>query len=132
MIQAERNAEDSSIDCRLKRSGEKGFQSRRDAHIAKIKALPENKWTPLPSEKEIRARTWSSCTFDSKRRELIYWGGGHSGNVNSNVDHFSMRTGRWSRNLDSTWKPSPFGAMAACPKGRTYYDEPWTMHARKT
>jgi hypothetical protein len=34
--------------------------------------------------------------------------------------------------MDSTWKPSPFGAMAACPKGRTYYDEPWTMHARKT
>ncbi len=103
-----------------------------NAFAAKIKALPENVWTPLSGEKEIRARTWSSCTYDSKRRELIYWGGGHSGNVNSNVDHFSMRTGRWSRNLDSTWKPSPFGAMAACPKGRTYYDEPWTMHARKT
>jgi Galactose oxidase, central domain len=102
------------------------------AFAARIKALPENKWTPLPSKKQIRARTWSSCTFDSKRRELIYWGGGHSGNVNSNVDHFSMRTGRWSRNQDSTWKPWPYGAKAACPQGRTYYDEPWTMHARKT
>jgi Galactose oxidase, central domain len=102
------------------------------AFAAKIKNLPENVWTPLKSEKQIRARTWSSCTFDSKRRELIYWGGGHSGNVNSNVDHFSMRTGRWSRNLDSTWKPWPYGAKAACPQGRTYYDEPWTMHARKT
>jgi len=102
------------------------------AFAAKIKSLPENKWTPLPGKKEIRARTWSSCTYDNRRRELIYWGGGHSGNTNSNVDHFSMRTGRWSRNLDSTWKPWPYGAMAACPNGRTYYDEPWTMHARKT
>ncbi len=102
------------------------------AFAAKIAALPENKWTPLPGEKEIRARTWSSCIYDSRRRELIYWGGGHSGNVNGNVDHFSMRTGRWSRNLDSTFKPWPYGSMTACPNGRTYYDEPWTMHARKT
>jgi Galactose oxidase, central domain len=103
-----------------------------DVFAATLKSLPENKWTPIQTEKEARARTWGSCTYDSKRRELIYWGGGHSGNINNNVDHFSMRTGRWSRNRDSSFKPAPFLRKVRCPNGRTYYNEPWLMHARKT
>ena len=97
-----------------------------------LKAIPENTWTTIKVPKKLRARTWSSCTFDARRREIIYWGGGHSGNVNSNVDHFSLHTGRWSTNYDPMWKPAPFGQKAACPNGRTYQNEPWTMHARKT
>ncbi len=99
---------------------------------AALKAIPDNTWTVLKVPKRLKARTWSSCTFDAGRREIIYWGGGHSGNVNSNVDHFSLHTGRWSTNVDPMWKPWPFGAKAACPNGRTYQNEPWTMHARKT
>jgi hypothetical protein len=97
-----------------------------------LKAIPDNTWATVKVPKKLKARTWSSCTFDADRREIIYWGGGHSGNTNSNVDHFSMDTGRWSTNYDPMWKPWPFGAKAACPNGRTYQNEPWTMHARKT
>jgi len=97
-----------------------------------LKAVPDSTWTTLKVPKKLKARTWSSCTFDARRREIIYWGGGHSGNVNSNVDHFSLHTGRWSTNYDPMWKPAPFGQKAACPNGRTYQNEPWTMHARKT
>jgi len=97
-----------------------------------LKSVPDNTWTTIKVPKRLRARTWSSCTFDARRREIIYWGGGHSGNTNSNVDHFSLHTGRWSTNYDPMWKPWPFGQKAACPNGRTYQNEPWTMHARKT
>ena len=103
-----------------------------DVFATKIKSLTENIWTPIKAEKEALARTWGSCTYDSNRREIIYWGGGHSGNVNCNVDHFSMLTGRWSRNRDSSLKPEPFGSKTIIPNGRTYNNEPWLMHARKT
>lgn len=99
---------------------------------ATLEAIPDNTWTTINVPRRLNARTWSSCTFDARRREIIYWGGGHSGNVNSNVDHFSMLTGRWSTNYDPMWKPWPYGRKAASPNGRTYQNEPWTMHARKT
>jgi hypothetical protein len=99
---------------------------------ATLKAMPDNAWAIIQVPKKLKARTWSSSTYDARRREIIYWGGGHSGNVNSNVDHFSMHTGRWSTNYDPMWKPWPYGRKAACPNGRTYQNEPWTMHARKT
>jgi hypothetical protein len=44
------------------------------------------------AEPRSTARTWRSATFDTDRRLILYWGGGHCGYVGSDVDAYDIES----------------------------------------
>ena len=52
---------------------------------------------------------WSGATYDTKRRQLIVWGGGHQDYAGNEIYVFDMNSLSWSR----TWGPTPNGSIHA-------------------
>jgi len=62
---------------------------------------------PVPAPGTISGvvGAWSSAAYDTKRDQLLVWGGGHGDYSGNEVYAFSMQTFRWSRLTE----PSSFG-----------------------
>ena len=57
---------------------------------------PEYQWVPLDLPGRVApSRTWGGATFDSKRGQILYWGGGHCGYEGSDTDAYDVATHTW-------------------------------------
>jgi hypothetical protein len=94
--------------------------------------MPVNQWVLLSNPgRTAPARTWGSATFDERREQILYWGGGHCGYEGSDVDAYDVG--------GHTWIPDP--ALPSYPErlwnhgvrlaGVTFDGEPWTDHGRR-
>jgi len=67
-----------------------------DAVRAKIDALKSNVWTHVPTPRDTTSHIWGTAAYDPERHQFLYWGGGHSGYVGTDVNHYSLPSGLWS------------------------------------
>ena len=68
-----------------------------NATLAKIKNLKPNVWTQMPTPKGPIQRDWGTTAYDPERHQFLYWGGGHSSYMGTDVNHYSLRSGLWSQ-----------------------------------
>lgn len=89
-------------------------------------SLPNTQLAPLcPEESSIRGNSgcssvidaWNSGVADSKRAQLIFWGGGHSDYFGNEVYALDLRSSSMRRLTD----PSPVSNVGECPEA--YIDE---------
>ncbi|MCC6586925.1 MAG: hypothetical protein IT168_09560 [Bryobacterales bacterium] len=94
--------------------------------------VAENQWTELANPGRVAAaRTWGSATFDSKRRQILYWGGGHCGYEGSDTDAYDVARHTWIAEPQPPSYPERLWNRASRLAGVTFDGEPWTDHGRR-
>lgn len=95
-------------------------------------SLPFNQWTLLGEPAHgAPVRTWGSATFDPKRGEILYWGGGHCGYGGSDVDAYAVGTGRWRAADKAPEFPERAWNKGVRQAGVTFRGAPWSDHGRR-
>ena len=93
--------------------------------------MPVNQWLPLNNGGQAApTRTWGSATFDTRRGEILYWGGGHCGYEGNDVDAFNVATSTW-RNFSNADYPERLWNHGVRLAGVTFRGGPWTDHGRR-
>lgn len=94
--------------------------------------IPDNQWVLLANPgRAAPARTWGSATFDSTRRQILYWGGGHCGYEGSDTDVYDMTRHTWIAEPRPPSYPERLWNRASRLAGVTFDGEPWTDHGRR-
>jgi len=62
---------------------------------ARLKALPANRWVDMKPPREHVERDWGTTVLDTRRDQLLHWGGGHCTHFGTDVAHYSIATNRW-------------------------------------
>jgi len=65
-----------------------------------IESLKANVWTHLSTPRDASHRDWGTTAYDTRRKQLLYWGGGHSSYMGSDLNHWSLCGGLWSESYD--------------------------------
>jgi hypothetical protein len=77
--------------------------ARRRAQMERIGSMPVNEWVHFDDPGRVAPlRTWGSCSFDTDKGRIIYWGGGHCGYGGSDYDFYDVE--------ENTWTTSPIVA----------------------
>jgi len=94
-------------------------------------SFPVNQWVLLGDPGSgAPTRTWGSATFDSRRGEVLYWGGGHCGYEGNDVDAFNVATRAWHDGSNAEF-PERLWNHGARLAGVTFRGGPWTEHGRR-
>ena len=104
----------------------------RAAHEKRLAALPVNQWVEVKPPKSAKGRTWGTAVFDTDRGVAMKWGGGHSGYQGTDMAFYDVAANRFTIDRAPAMTPDPFDRWARRPAGRTYFNQPWTRHARHT
>jgi len=106
--------------------------ARRRAQMERIRRMPVNEWVHFDNPgRAAPLRTWGSCSFDTEKSRIIYWGGGHCGYGGSEYDFYDVQ--------ENTWITSPVIAefqerawdLGVNPAGVTFSGAPFIRHGRK-
>ncbi|MFW6157787.1 MAG: hypothetical protein ACOC8E_00345 [Planctomycetota bacterium] len=75
--------------------------------MAKLNALPANKWVHMRPKRDADTRDWGTSACDRLRGDVYYYGGGHSTYQVNDVAIFQPGAGRWSFHVGShnDWVP---------------------------
>jgi hypothetical protein len=94
---------------------------------AALRALPIGTWTQLSQPKVPSGdyRAWSTTILDTDRDQLLKWGGGHVAHCGTDVDHYSIRTNRWSIGYVPEWPMEYNGYDAPSPGPFTFNGRPF-------
>jgi hypothetical protein len=65
-----------------------------------IRNLEPNVWVNLSIPRDAIQRDYGTTAYDTRRRQMLYWGGGHSSWMGSDIHHWSLRGGLWSQSYD--------------------------------
>ena len=104
-----------------------GLPERKDPDSS----LLINRWVKLDQGgRAAPTRTWGSATFDTRRGEILYWGGGHCGYEGNDVDAFNMALKAW-HNGPSPEYPERLWNHGVRLAGVTFQGGPWTDHGRR-
>ncbi|MBN2288915.1 MAG: hypothetical protein JXQ83_06240, partial [Candidatus Glassbacteria bacterium] len=105
----------------------------REARLRFIQNLPENRWVLLSGQAGRAAplRTWGSCSFDTRRGRIVYWGGGHCGYGGSDYDFYDVETDTWQASPRVAEYPERAWDKGINPAGVTFGGAPWVRHGRK-
>ncbi len=58
--------------------------------------MPVNRWVPFDEPGRAGTlRTWGSCSFDTDKGRIVYWGGGHCGYGGSDYDLYDVEQNTW-------------------------------------
>jgi len=60
------------------------------------------------------------------------WGGGHSGYQGTDMAFYDVAANRFTIDRTPAFTPEPFDRWARRPAGRTFFNQPWTRHVRRT
>ena len=107
---------------------------RRAAQAERIRNMAPNEWTLLAGPgRTAPLRTWGSCSYDTDRGRIVYWGGGHCGYGGADYDFYDMAENTWTaspvtgeypeRNWDKSGGVYPAGLMTS--------GAPFMRHGRK-
>jgi hypothetical protein len=95
-------------------------------------SIPENQWVLLDNPgRAAPTRTWGSATFDTKRGQILYWGGGHCGYEGSDTDIYDVARHTWIAEPRPPSYPERLWNHGVRLAGVTFDGEPWTDHGRK-
>ena len=105
---------------------------RRQKQKQRIDEIPPNRWILLSDPgRTAPVRTWGSCSFDTRRGQLIYWGGGHCGYGGNDYDLYDVEENTWiSRPVEAEY-PERAWNKGIDPAGVTFGGAPWIRHGRK-
>jgi hypothetical protein len=100
-----------------------------------LASLKPNEWTRVDLPRYAAMRTWGSAAVDTDRQEVLYWGGGHCGYCGTDVNHFSLKTLRWTTSFLPEFPALPYNAfygdessfIFAC---RSLKGRPFVQHGR--
>ncbi len=95
---------------------------RRRAQMDRIRNMPVNQWVHLDHPGRVAPlRTWGSCSFDTDKGRIVYWGGGHCGYGGADYDFYDVEENTWisspllgeypERNWDKSGGVYPAGLM---------------------
>jgi len=101
-------------------------------HAKVLASLPVNEWVEMKPPKSTKGRTWGSAIFDTDRGIAMKWGGGHSGYQGTDMAFYDVAADRFSIDRTPAFTPEPFDRWARRPRGRTFFNQPWTRHMRHT
>jgi len=104
----------------------------RENHARLLAGLADNQWVEIKPLKSTKGRTWGTALFDTDRGTAMKWGGGHSGYQGTDMAFYDVATNRFTIDRTPAFTPEPFGVWARRPAGRTFFNQPWTRHARHT
>jgi hypothetical protein len=94
--------------------------------------MPVNQWVLLSNPgRTAPARTWGSATFDERREQILYWGGGHCGYGGSDVDAYDIGGHTWIPDPAPPSYPERLWNHGVRLAGVTFDGEPWTDHGRR-
>jgi hypothetical protein len=107
---------------------------RRRKQLERIRNMPPNEWVLLDNPGRVASlRTWGSCSFDTDKGRIIYWGGGHCGYGGNDYDFYDVE--------ENTWIPSPLAggypernwdkSGGVYPGGLMISGAPFMRHGRK-
>ncbi len=96
--------------------------------------MPANEWRLLENPgRAAPLRTWGSCSFDTDKGQIVYWGGGHCGYGGADYDFYDVAEHTWissptiaeypERNWDKSGGVYPAGLMVS--------GAPFMRHGRK-
>jgi hypothetical protein len=122
----------------LKRSNEEATAGampdaqRRQAQMERIRRMPANRWVEFTNPGRVAPlRTWGSCSFDTHKGRLIYWGGDHCGYGGSEYDFYDVAENTWISSPIVTEYPERAWDKGINPAGVTFSGAPWMRHGRK-
>jgi hypothetical protein len=103
-----------------------------NAPAAQLAKMPVNQWVLLANpSRAAPARTWGSATFDERREQILYWGGGHCGYEGSDVDAYDVTRHTWIPEPVPPSYPERLWNHGVRLAGVTFDGEPWTDHGRR-
>src|SRR4029077_11322683 len=106
--------------------------TRGKGPAAALANMPFDPWVVLADPGRVApSRTWGSATFDTKRQQILYWGGGHCGYEGSDVDAYDVTSNRWNGEPGSPSYPERLWNHGVRLAGVTFAGEPWTDHGRR-
>jgi hypothetical protein len=122
----------------LKRSQEEataGTQpdpERRRKQHERILSMPVNQWVRFDGPGRTGAlRTWGSCSFDTDKIRIIYWGGGHCGYGGSDYDLYDVEQNTWIASPVIAEYPERAWDRGINAAGVTFGGAPFVRHGRK-
>jgi len=107
------------------------------ANAMDLSSVPEGRWVelpgtslrsvapqPAPGGNVAKITAWSGASYDSKRRRVVVWGGGHSDYGGNEVYAFDLNTQKWLRLTDSSQPDAERTALYPDgePRARHTYD----------
>ncbi len=112
--------------------GTKPDSARRTDQLERLREMPENEWVLLENPgRRAPLRTWGSCSFDTKRGWIIYWGGGHCGYGGNDYDFYDVEANTWISRPVIPEYPERAWDKGINPAGVTFGGAPWIRHGRK-
>jgi len=95
----------------------------REKQAKTIENLEPNVWVNQSIPRDAIQRDYGTTAYDTRRRQWLYWGGGHSSYMGSDVHHWSLRGGLWSQSYDPDINLA-FTAGFASPGLMTFRNRP--------
>jgi hypothetical protein len=94
-------------------------------------SMPVNRWVMLNrGGPAAPSRTWGSATYDTRRGEILYWGGGHCGYEGNDADAFNVALDSWRDGMTPEY-PERLWNHGVRLAGVTFQGGPWTDHGRR-
>jgi len=105
---------------------------RRKKQLERLRQMPENQWVLLDDPgRNAPLRSWGSCSFDTKRGWIIYWGGGHCSYGGNDYDFYDVAENTWISRPVVPEYPERAWDKGINPAGVTFNGAPWIRHGRK-
>ena len=105
---------------------------RRRVQAERLASMPDNQWVVLPDPgRAAPLRTWGSCTFDTDRGQLVYWGGGHCGYGGNDYDFYDVAEHTWISSPEVPDYPARAWNRGINLAGVSFNGAPWIRHGRK-
>ncbi len=100
--------------------------------IIDLEGLPPDRWVLIEAPgRAAPTRTWGSATFDTDRRQILYWGGGHCGYGGSDVDMYDVDANTWRSSDAAPEYPERLWNHGVREGGVTFGGRPWMEHGRR-
>jgi hypothetical protein len=112
--------------------GTQDDSARRNQQLEKIRSMPANQWMLFANPgRPAPLRTWGSCSFDTDRGRIIYWGGGHCGYGGSDYDFYDVEANTWISSPVTAEYPERAWDKGVNAAGVTFSGAPFIRHGRK-
>ena len=98
----------------------------------RIRRMPVNQWEPFAEPgREGTLRTWGSCSFDTDKGRIVYWGGGHCGYGGSDYDFYDVEQNTWIASPAVAEYPERAWDRGINAAGVSFSGMPFVRHGRK-
>jgi hypothetical protein len=113
-------------------AGTRPDEERSKRQLERIRNMPVNRWVRFDGAGRTGVlRTWGSCSFDTDKNRIVYWGGGHCGYGGSDYDFYDVEQNTWIASPVIAEYPERAWDRGINAAGVTFRGEPFVRHGRK-